>query len=303
MDLTYDSDEPIGRGSAAEVWSATDEFGRKVAVKFFRDDDSNRVRREVDEHAKGLARVEHPSVVRLYTAEDQPHPERKVLVRAIIMERVEGDSLSKVDSIDDAVSRKAIFQICGGLEAMHAVDVVHGDFHEGNVIITASGARIIDILYKNSLRDVGTRTATATKLEDVRAFAIVVQQILEKSPAGRARQRDLSDARFMAEKATTPSAVVQCFAAFLEEEQPRLEAAARAPVPQVARAPLLAGDVRTLASGVPWIGGLAVTEGHVYYSSSQDGVVYRVATNGMPGALPSLVANAQSRPIALSLVS
>lgn len=207
----------IGRGSAGEVWEATDELGREVAVKFFTVGTPENVEQDVKAHALGLHRVNHPAVARLYAVEHQPDPDAPGNERlAIIMERVPGVPLHlHKDDLALGAARLAVEQLAAGLSAIHAAGMVHGDLHDGNVMISPSGAKLIDILYTHSLREVGSRIARENRRGDVREFATLVQTILEKTPEGRAAKRALSDARYQAESAETPADVVLAFAVML----------------------------------------------------------------------------------------
>jgi 5-methylthioribose kinase len=40
---------------------------------------------------------------------------------------------------------------------------VHGDLHEANIVVTPTGAKVIDILYTHSLAEVGTARANKRK--------------------------------------------------------------------------------------------------------------------------------------------
>src|SRR4051812_217320 len=92
MELEYDS--KLGRGAFAEVWLARDALGRRVAVKFFKDADPSLLEQNALDHAKALARVCHAAVVQVLSLEKQPHPESGDVRLSIVMEFVEGPSLS-----------------------------------------------------------------------------------------------------------------------------------------------------------------------------------------------------------------
>lgn len=86
--------DPLGRGSAGEVWSAQDASGRLFAVKFFSGATSELVQREVLAHANALIRVRHPGVVRVHAISNVEHPSRGTEL-ALIMEYVKGTPLNQ----------------------------------------------------------------------------------------------------------------------------------------------------------------------------------------------------------------
>jgi len=184
MDLLFDS--PLGSGSSAEVWLATDPAGRRVAVKFFRGNTPDIIEDEAARHARTLARVDHPAVVRLYALERQSHPDDGSDRLAVIMECVEGISLSRCTRDFSATETIVVIdEIVAGLDAFHAAGLIHGDLHDGNIMITPNGAKIIDPLCTHSLREVGTRAAEANRHEDVRQLAGILRHVLEKNLIAR----------------------------------------------------------------------------------------------------------------------
>lgn len=184
MDLLYDA--TVGRGSIGEVWLATDTARRQVAVKFFRGTTSDLAEAEAERHALALAKVTHPAVVRLYGLEKQVHPDDQTERLAVVMEYVPGTSLEQYKADFSPSQAAAIVEsLVSGMEAIHAAGITHGDFHAGNIIITETGAKIIDILYAYSLRDVGTRMAAAHVSEDIRDLATIIRAVLEKNALSR----------------------------------------------------------------------------------------------------------------------
>lgn len=180
MELTYDT--KIGRGGFGDVWRATDTLGRSVAVKFFNDTSPTQAEQNAIVHARALVRVDSPAVVRVYAVERQQNPESGADSLAIIMEYVPGDNLSLHRArISTSLALAVIRDITAAIEAIHAVGLVHGDLHDGNVVITASGAKVLDILYTRSLAEVGTRTATRDRNDDLRDLAGILRQVVERT--------------------------------------------------------------------------------------------------------------------------
>ncbi|WP_437298891.1 protein kinase domain-containing protein [Sorangium sp. So ce426] len=195
MDLEFEKE--IGHGAFGRVWLAADMYlPRKYAVKFF-DRKPETAQYDALMHARSLARVEHPAVVRLYSFEDQTHPETKVSAPALIMEYIEGGTLEDVrTTLAGQHADKVVIDMIAGVEAIHAAGIIHGDLYDKNVLITRSGAKIIDILCRLSPEDFGTRTARMNIRDDLRALANLVRQVLERRE--KVDVRALGDAYYQA---------------------------------------------------------------------------------------------------------
>jgi serine/threonine-protein kinase len=127
-----------------EVWSARDErLGRDVAVKILHPwvADDPELRDRLEREALALARLTHPSVVRLYDAQ---HDGARSF---IAMELVEGSSLSAVLaargrlSWDDACT--LLRPVAEALAFAHARGVVHRDLSPANVLVERSTGRVV----------------------------------------------------------------------------------------------------------------------------------------------------------------
>ncbi|MDC3958921.1 protein kinase domain-containing protein [Polyangium jinanense] len=218
----------IGRGAAGEVWSAEDQLDRRVAVKFFNSTTPSRMEQDAIVHAKALARVRHPAVVVVHSVEDQPHPESKELRRAIIMEYVDGPPLSQLSAtLSLQIVLLLMRQVAEALEAIHRTGIVHGDLHDGNVLIAGERATVVDILYTHSLAEVGSKTAARTRDEDLRDLAKVLR--LFATRVDGVEQRLLEEAYF---RACSGRTALDVFTAF----QSVLQATAITPVPEQHRA-------------------------------------------------------------------
>jgi len=131
----YRISSKIGEGAMGEVYRAVDgKLGREVAIKLIPDDfarDAVRMARFTRE-AQVLASLNHPNIAAIYGVED----------RALIMELVEGDTLSErikrgAIPLDEAIDIAR--QIADGLEAAHDKGIVHRDLKPANIKITPGG--------------------------------------------------------------------------------------------------------------------------------------------------------------------
>ncbi|OIJ84750.1 serine/threonine protein kinase [Streptomyces colonosanans] len=135
----YELNTAIGRGAMGEVWRAYDQMlGRPVAVKVLlaQNDDrtaDSRFRLE----AQTAGRLHHPHVVGVLDFGE--HEGRLFLV----MELVEGDSLSRVLSDDGPLPAERVARIAAqaaaGLAVAHEQGIVHRDIKPGNLLLDADG--------------------------------------------------------------------------------------------------------------------------------------------------------------------
>ena len=131
----YKISSKLGEGAMGEVYRATDsKLGREIAIKLLPEEfarDAARMAR-FSREAQVLASLNHPNVAAIYGVED----------RALIMELVEGDTLSeriKKGAIPLEEALEIARQIADGLEAAHDKGIVHRDLKPANIKITPSG--------------------------------------------------------------------------------------------------------------------------------------------------------------------
>src|SRR6266851_4072074 len=150
----YEIVAPIGAGGMGEVYRARDtRLDRAVALKIVPAEFAQRFDRE----AKTLSQLSHPHICALYDVGDN----------YLVMELLDGQTLA------DRIAKGPLpladvlrfgAQIAEALGKAHREGVVHRDVKPGNVMITKSGAKLLDFgLAKAAARPVALTDATQQK--------------------------------------------------------------------------------------------------------------------------------------------
>lgn len=136
----YRVQERLGAGAMGTVFAAHDDrLDRSVAIKVLTDRSAEGQALTLRE-ARGLARLTHPNVVRIYEADTDGE---RVF---IVMESLQGETLATWPSGRSPGEILDVYLAAGrGLVAVHAAGLVHRDFKPANVMIDGHGhARLID---------------------------------------------------------------------------------------------------------------------------------------------------------------
>src|SRR6266567_4508345 len=120
---------PIGAGGMGEVYRARDSrLGREVAIKILHGKHGNRFERE----ARAIAALNHPNICQLYD----------VGPTYLVMELIDGTPLKGPLPPELAVVYGG--QILDALDAAHKKGITHRDLKPGNILVTASGVKLLD---------------------------------------------------------------------------------------------------------------------------------------------------------------
>ncbi len=140
----YEIISPLGAGAMGEVYRARDtRLDRTVAIKIlpphFADDATRRQRFERE--AKLISSLNHPHICILHDVG------REDGVDYLVMECLEGESLAeRLEKGRLPVSQALHFgsQIASALDKAHRNGVTHRDLKPGNIMLTNSGAKLLD---------------------------------------------------------------------------------------------------------------------------------------------------------------
>jgi Tol biopolymer transport system component/predicted Ser/Thr protein kinase len=140
----YEIVAPIGAGGMGEVYRARDtRLERTVAIKILPphlSDDVTR-RQRFEREAKVISSLNHPNICTLYDVGRQDG------VEFIVMEYLEGESLAErlgKGPLPLAQVLQCGTQIASALDKAHRHGVTHRDLKPGNIMLTKSGAKLLD---------------------------------------------------------------------------------------------------------------------------------------------------------------
>ncbi|HYV85691.1 MAG TPA: protein kinase [Patescibacteria group bacterium] len=144
----YEIAAPIGAGGMGEVYRARDtRLGRDVAIKVLPQHlsgDPGR-RERFEREARVISTLNHPHICTLFDIGSQETPQGTI--EFLVMEHIEGETLAgrlmKGALPPDQVLRTAL-EIADALDRAHRQGVIHRDLKPANVMLTRSGAKLLD---------------------------------------------------------------------------------------------------------------------------------------------------------------
>src|SRR5262250_1938708 len=160
----YEVLSPLGAGGMGEVYRARDtRLERTVAIKILPDHlSADPVRKQrFEREAKTISGLNHPHICVLYDVGQQDG------IDYLVMECLEGETLAKRLEkgplpVEQVLKYGA--QIADALDKAHRAGIVHRDLKPGNIMLTATGAKLLDFgLAKPASPLVDLTAMTATK--------------------------------------------------------------------------------------------------------------------------------------------
>lgn len=140
----YEILSPLGAGGMGEVYSARDtRLDRTVAVKVLPGHLSEQpdVRARFEREARAASSLNHPNICVLHDVGRQDG------IDFLVMEQLDGETLASRLARGPLPSRDLIeigTQMADALEKAHGAGIVHRDLKPANVMLTRSGAKLLD---------------------------------------------------------------------------------------------------------------------------------------------------------------
>src|SRR6516164_3482730 len=140
----YQIECPLGAGGMGEVYRARDtRLDRTVAIKILPShlSDDVEARSRFDREARAISSLNHPNICHLYDVGAQEG------TSYLVMEYLEGETLAdrlRRGSVPLEQFLEIAIEICEGLEKAHRSGVIHRDLKPGNIMLTKTGAKLMD---------------------------------------------------------------------------------------------------------------------------------------------------------------
>ena len=140
----YEIQSPLGSGGMGEVYRARDtRLGRDVAVKVLPANLSSEpaLRQRLEREAKAVSKLSHPHICTLYDIGNQNG------VDFLVLELIEGETLEQRltrGALPFEQTIRYAAQIADALSKAHQKGVTHRDLKPSNIMLTKSGAKLMD---------------------------------------------------------------------------------------------------------------------------------------------------------------
>ena len=168
----YEIVAPLGAGGMGEVYRAHDtRLDRDVAIKVLSGHfvSSPSLKERFDREARTISQLSHPNICRLYDVGSQDGSDY------LVMECLEGETLA------DRLNRGPLpveevlrygTQIADALDKAHQQGVIHRDLKPGNIMLTKSGAKVLDFGLAKQAQAKTTNSSALTAMTSGKALTV-----------------------------------------------------------------------------------------------------------------------------------
>ncbi len=178
----YEILSPLGAGGMGEVHLARDtRLERTVAIKILPAQLSEKpaARERFEREARTISALNHPNVCQLFDVGSQDG------MAYLVMEHLEGETLAQRLGRGplriEQILRHGI-EICEGLEAAHRKGVVHRDLKPGNIMLTRTGAKLMDFGLAKPTLPLGEVSALETREQPLTEEGVLMGTFHYMSP-------------------------------------------------------------------------------------------------------------------------
>src|SRR5258708_20912018 len=160
----YESLARLGGGGMGEVYRARDtRLDRVVAIKILPDHLASRaeVRERFEREARTIASLNHPHICTLHDIGQQDG------IDYLVMEYLEGETLAQrllKGSLPVQQVLQYAIEISDALDKAHRKGVTHRDLKPGNIMLTKSGAKLLDFGLAKLRQDAAPANAQLSEL-------------------------------------------------------------------------------------------------------------------------------------------
>ncbi|MEO5936605.1 MAG: serine/threonine-protein kinase, partial [Terriglobales bacterium] len=140
----YEIVAAVGAGGMGEVYKARDtRLEREVAIKVLPAHLSQNpdLKQRFEREARAISSLNHPHICTLHDIGEQDG------IGFLVLEYLEGETLSErlqKGPLPTAELLKTAIQIADGLDKAHRSGIVHRDLKPGNIVLTKTGAKLLD---------------------------------------------------------------------------------------------------------------------------------------------------------------
>ena len=140
----YEIQSPLGAGGMGEVYKARDtRLDRTVAIKILLDALSGdpHFRDRFEREARTISQLDHAHICALYDVGQERG------TSFLVMQYLEGETLAarlEHSALPVSGALKIAIQIADALDKAHRAGIIHRDLKPGNVMLTKSGAKLLD---------------------------------------------------------------------------------------------------------------------------------------------------------------